>query len=73
MFPERLKALRKKNGWTQREAAEATGMSYRGLQDLEAGKKPVYDSLLKLADGFEVSVDYLMGRTDDPRLHQLDE
>ena len=53
MFPERLKALRKKNGWTQRE--------------------PGYDSLLKLADGFEVSVDYLMGRTDDPRLHQLDE
>ena len=48
-------------------------MSYRGLQDLEAGKKPGYDSLLKLADGFEVSVDYLMGRPDDPRLHQLAE
>ena len=26
-----------------------------------------------LADHFEVSMDYLVGRTDDPQLHQLDE
>ena len=64
MFSETIRALRKERGWTQREAAEATGMSYRGLQDLEAGKRPNYDSLLKIADGFDVSVDYLMGRTE---------
>ncbi len=64
MFPEKLKLLRKENNWTQKDAAEATGMSYRGIQDLEAGKKPSYDSLLKIADGCRVSVDWLMGRTD---------
>lgn len=64
MFSEKLRLLRKERGWTQKEAADATGMSYRGIQDLEAGKKPSYDSLMKIADGCHVSVDWLMGRTD---------
>ena len=33
-------------------------------------KKPSLDMLIKLADYFNVSIDYLIGRTDDPKLHQ---
>lgn len=31
-------------------------------------KKPGLDMLIKLADYFDVSIDYLVGRTDDPKL-----
>lgn len=33
-------------------------------------KKPSLDMLIKLADYFNVSIDYLVGRTNDPKLHQ---
>ena len=36
----------------------------RGYQDLELGAKPKYDTLLRIADFYDVSVDWLMGRTD---------
>ena len=71
MFTERLHALRGESGWTQVVASEKIGISWRTYQDLEAGKKPSFDTLLKIADTFHVSVDYLMGRTDDREVHQL--
>jgi len=64
-FAERLKELRKKNSLTQKSVADAVGMSDRNYQDLEYGKiKPSYDNIIKLADFFEVTTDYLLGRTD---------
>lgn len=36
-------------------------------------KKPSLDMLIKLADYFDVSIDYLVGRTDDPKLHQKED
>lgn len=36
-------------------------------------RKPSLDMLIKLADYFDVSIDYLAGRTDDPKLHFLNE
>ena len=36
-------------------------------------KKPSLDMLIKLADYFDVSIDYLAGRTDDPKLHQKED
>ena len=74
VFNDRIKALRQAKGLKQTEVAAAGGMVVRAYQRLEnEGAKPHYDSLLNLAAFFDVSVDYLMGRTDDPKLHQLGE
>ena len=65
VFNERIKALRGERALTQTQAAEAGGMTLRAYQRLETeNAKPHYDSLLRLADFFQVSVDYLMGRTE---------
>lgn len=66
-FSERLKELRQQHKLTQKALGELTDLSERGIQDLEYGKrKPGHDSLVKLADYFNVSIDYLVGRTDNP-------
>ena len=67
-FGEHLKALRKAKRVTQKEVAQSTGISERNYQDYEANvKKPGFDNLIALAEFFEISVDYLMGRTDKPQ------
>ena len=65
IFSERLKALRKEKGNTQREMALFIEKTERHYQDIEAGKINISSMmLLKLSDYFEVSADYLLGRTD---------
>ena len=46
------------------------GLSARGYQDLELGAKPRYDALLHIADFYDVSVDWLMDRTDNPAINR---
>ena len=62
--------LRKEKKLTQAEVAKEVGLSARGYQDLELGAKPRYDALLHIADFYDVSVDWLMGRTDNPHAHR---
>jgi len=70
----RLKELRLSKNITQKQLAEIINLSYSGYQYIEYGKKqPILSNLIKLANYFEVSLDYLVGRTDDPKLHTLDE
>lgn len=64
MFSERLRLLRYERRLTQADAAREVGLSTRGYQDLELGVKPRYDALLRIADFYGVSVDWLMGRTE---------
>lgn len=70
MFSEKIRQLRKDRHLTQAEVAKEVGMSARGYQDLELGAKPRYDALLHIADFYDVSVDWLMGRTDNPHAHR---
>ena len=70
MFSEKIRQLRKERHLTQAEVAKEVGLSARGYQDLELGAKPRYDALLHIADFYDVSVDWLMGRTDNPRAHR---
>ena len=50
--------------------AKAMHLTERQYQRLEAGdSKPMFDNLLALADYFDVSLDYLVGRSDDPTRH----
>ena len=71
MFSDKLRLLRREAGLTQTQTAERVGISWRTYQDLEAGKYPSYTTLLKIADTFQVSADWLMGRTEDREVHQL--
>ena len=64
MFSEKLRLLRKEKNLTQVQAAGEVGLSYRGYQDLERGVLPRADNLLAIAEFYEVSIDWLMGRTD---------
>ena len=65
MNPTRFKNLRKKFGFTQRELAQKLNKAESSIRMWELGKsKPVSDTLLKLADCFDVTVDYLLGHSD---------
>lgn len=65
IFNERLKLLRKERGWTQVKMAEKMSVAMRNYQRIEAdGNTPNYANLIKIADIFDVSLDYLTGRTD---------
>ena len=64
-FGQRLKMLRKEKKITQIEMAEFLECTGRHYQKVEAGEVNVPSlTLIKLADFFGVSLDYLVGRTD---------
>lgn len=65
-----LKRFRKTYKITQKLAASAAGVTERNYQDYEYGKViPTALVLIALADYFDVSLDYLVGRSDDPKRH----
>ncbi|MDE7261043.1 MAG: helix-turn-helix domain-containing protein [Oscillospiraceae bacterium] len=64
-FKERVRQLRKEKKETQAQVAEAIGLQERHYQRFELGENlPGYANLIALADHFEVTLDYLMCRTD---------
>ena len=66
-FSERLHQLRGDAKLKQEEAAEKIGIPYRSYRRYEAGESsPTVPVLIQIADYFEVSLDYLSGRTDEP-------
>ncbi len=65
-FGQRLKELRREKGLTQKAMAEFVERTERHYQDMEAGKINVPAlTLIKLANLFDVSLDYLVGRTEE--------
>jgi len=66
-FSERLQMIRKKKGMTQVIVAKKVHITERQYQRYEAGdNEPTLSVLLRLADLFDVSLDYLAGRSDSP-------
>ena len=64
-FSERLVHLRKEKNITQKQLAADLNLSEVGIQNYEGERrKPAYDVLLALADYFDVSLDYLCGRSE---------
>ncbi|WP_163853500.1 helix-turn-helix domain-containing protein [Paenibacillus elgii] len=62
-FGERLKSLRIAHELTQKELAKALNMTESMLSRYETGKRlPNLDVFLQLANYFDVSADYLLGR-----------
>lgn len=63
----RLKELRKQKGLSQLRLATELNTTQNTISRYETGERePGIDELIKLADYFNVSVDYLLGRTDNP-------
>ena len=62
-FGERLQSLRQAKNLTQVQIATLFGMTERAYRRYENNQStPHYDTLVKLADYFDVSIDYLTGR-----------
>ena len=67
-FSMRLRELRAARKVTQKRVAESIGISERAYQHYELDEKePTLGNINKLADFFEVSTDYLLGRSDNPQ------
>lgn len=68
-FARRFKELRESHGYTQDELAEKLGIqrpTIAGYESTEKNRIPREETLHKIADLFNTSIDYLMGRTNDP-------
>ncbi|MCI9443960.1 MAG: helix-turn-helix transcriptional regulator [Oscillospiraceae bacterium] len=70
-FAERIKDLRIKHGMTQTAMEEIIGTKQDSVSTYERGKNyPEVRNLMILADYFGVSIDYLVGRTDNPEVNR---
>lgn len=70
-FYKRIKDLREDNDKTQKEIAEFLGMKQPQYCRYENGLRDVpSDVLIKLADYYGVSTDYILGRTDNQKLYK---
>ena len=67
----RLKELRKSRGISQLKLAMDLNMNQNSISRYEKGEREAdYAALIRLADYFGVSVDYLLGRTDNPKMNR---
>lgn len=69
-IPERLVEVREKNGYTRKRLAEELGKPYATITKYENGEREAGSSyLIEIANKFHVTIDYLLGLTDNP--HQF--
>lgn len=67
----RLKQLRKSRGYTQIALQMQTGIEQALLSKFETGERvPPTETLVRLADFYGVSIDYLLCRTDNPNINK---
>lgn len=65
----RLKELRKNRKISQVKLAMDLNLSQNSISRYETGEREAdYDTLVAIADYFNVSVDYLLGRSDNPKI-----
>ena len=66
MFAKKLKELRAEKNLTQKQLAEKLILSKNSICEYEKGRsEPNIETLIKLADILDCSIDYLVGRFDD--------
>lgn len=67
-YNERLRELRSSKKLSQQELSDRLGLNRATYARYETGDtQPDFDTLKKIADFFDVSTDYLLGRSDKPR------
>ena len=64
MLSNKIEQLRKEKGYTFAKLSELSGISTGRLSDLASGKRinPTMDTLIKMADALDVTLDELVGR-----------
>lgn len=65
----RIKDMAKTRGITVKQLLEGAGLGYN-MMTMMRTSMPKADNLAKLADGLDCSVDYLLGRTDNPEINK---
>ena len=67
----RLKEIRKSKGISQLKLALEMNTNQNTISRYETGERePSISELIKIADYFDVSIDYLLERTDNPKLQK---
>lgn len=67
----RLKELRLSHNLSQKSLGEIVGLSMQAINNIEHDcRSTTTDKLIFLADYFDVSIDYLVGRTDNPKVNK---
>lgn len=70
-FNNKLRNLRVSNGITQKQLAEQINIQTNSVQRLEYGTtQSSLKTITAIADYFDVSIDYLVGRTDNPEINK---
>ncbi len=67
---DRIKTRTKQQGKTLREVLTACGLGINTVSKISSGTDILTLNFAKIADCLDCSVDYLLGRTEDPELHQ---
>lgn len=67
---ERIKSISKQKGFLLKDVLQANGLGVNALNQLSNKKGLSSLALAGIADYLDVSVDYLLGRTDDPHFNQ---
>lgn len=71
-FKDKLKLLRKEQNLTQEELAKVLNYTRTAVSGYESGRnEPSYDVLKTLSEYFDVSIDYLLGKTEDRKSDKL--
>lgn len=71
VFQQRLRMLREKQRRKQYVVSELCGLNRSTIRRYERGEMgPSVEALISIADYFEVSTDYLIGRTDNPKINK---
>lgn len=67
----RIKELREQKGITQVKMAMDLNMNQNTISRYESGVRQAdYEALITIADYFDVSIDYILMRTDNPELNK---
>jgi len=73
IFAERLRAARELKGLSQTDLAKKTDLQPSAISHFENDRRsPSFNNLKRLADALGVTVDYLLGRSEEPKTINLD-
>lgn len=71
IFHSKIKEFRKSINLTQKQMAERLNITERAYQYYESGQRePNLDTLFDISNIFDISTDYLLGKTNNPNSHK---